>query len=68
MNENHILLVEDDVQIQRLLRSQLILFHFDVRCVDNGSDAMKEIAAGWPDMVLLDLKLNDESGIDICRR
>jgi len=64
----HILLVDDDVSIQRavapLLRSRG--YHVDV--VSTGLDAVKAVADGAPDLIVLDLGLPDLEGAEVCRR
>ena len=63
-----ILLVDDDVSIQRavapLLRSRG--YHVDV--VSTGLDAVKAVEADAPDLVVLDLGLPDLEGAEVCRR
>jgi two-component system KDP operon response regulator KdpE len=63
-----ILLVDDDVSIQRavapLLRSRG--YHVDV--VGTGHDAVKAIADKPPDLIVLDLGLPDLEGAEVCRR
>ena len=63
-----ILLVDDDVSIQRavapLLRSRG--YHVDV--VSTGHDAVAAVAAAAPDLVVLDLGLPDLEGVEVCRQ
>jgi two-component system, OmpR family, KDP operon response regulator KdpE len=63
-----ILLVDDDVSIQRavapLLRSRG--YHVDV--VSTGLDAVKAVADAAPDLIVLDLGLPDLEGAEVCRR
>ena len=63
-----ILLVDDDVSIQRavapLLRSRG--YHVDV--LGTGADAVKAVADKAPDLVVLDLGLPDMEGVEVCRR
>jgi DNA-binding response OmpR family regulator len=64
---SRILLVDDDVSIQRavapLLRSRG--YHVDV--VSTGHDAVAAVAAGAPDLVVLDLGLPGLDGLDVTR-
>jgi len=63
-----ILLVDDDVSIQRavapLLRSRG--YHVDV--VSTGVEAVKAVADGGPDLIVLDLGLPDLEGAEVCRQ
>ena len=63
-----ILLVDDDVSIQRavapLLRSRG--YHVDV--VSTGVDAVATVADSPPELVILDLGLPDLEGAEVCRR
>jgi two-component system KDP operon response regulator KdpE len=63
-----ILLVDDEVPIQRavapLLRSRG--YHVDV--VGTGGEALKRAAVQPPDLIVLDLGLPDMEGTEVCRR
>jgi two-component system, OmpR family, KDP operon response regulator KdpE len=62
-----VLVVEDEVEMQRALRTGLRYHDFDVRVVATGSDAIRE-AEGWrPDVILLDLGLPGMDGFDALR-
>ena len=65
---SRILLVDDDVSIQRavapLLRSRG--YHVDV--VGTGVEAVKRVADAAPDLIVLDLGLPDLEGAEVCRR
>ncbi len=63
----NVLLVDDDEQIRRLLRSALEDDGYGVREAENGRLALGEIALQAPDLVILDLGLPDTSGIDVLR-
>jgi DNA-binding response OmpR family regulator len=60
----HILVVEDEDSIAEPLVSGLRREGFDVSRVATGADAL---AAAPSDLVLLDLRLPDVDGLDICR-
>jgi two-component system, OmpR family, KDP operon response regulator KdpE len=65
---SRILLVDDDVSIQRavapLLRSRG--YHVDV--TSTGADAVATVADRPPDLIVLDLGLPDLEGAEVCRR
>jgi two-component system KDP operon response regulator KdpE len=62
-----VLVVDDEVEMQRALRAGLKYHDFDVRAVGTGEEAVRE-AAGWrPDVILLDLGLPGMDGFDTLR-
>jgi len=67
MSENHLLLVDDDPKIQRLLRSHLLIQGYTVEVSGNGADALRAIGETPPNLVLLDLCLPEIDGITVCR-
>jgi two-component system KDP operon response regulator KdpE len=52
-----VLVVDDEVEMQRALRTGLGYHDFDVKAVGNGEEAIREAAAWRPDVILLDLGL-----------
>ncbi len=64
----NILIVDDEVQIRRLLRLTLETAGYHVREAENGSLGLNEAAVQRPDAVILDLSLPDLSGIEVLRR
>jgi two-component system, OmpR family, KDP operon response regulator KdpE len=62
-----ILVVDDEAQIRRLLRSSLEEAGYTVREAENGRIALGEIALQAPDLVILDLGLPDTSGTNVLR-
>jgi two-component system, OmpR family, KDP operon response regulator KdpE len=63
-----ILVVDDEPEMQRALRTGLGYRDFDVRAVATGEDALRE-AAGWrPDVILLDLGLPGLDGFATLER
>jgi two-component system, OmpR family, KDP operon response regulator KdpE len=63
-----VLVIEDEPSIRRLLRTALTANGFHVLESANGQAAFAEIAAGKPELILLDLGLPDMDGLDIIRR
>lgn len=60
-------IVEDDKNYSQALKN-IIDFHNDMECVAqffNGKNALQKLEAIEPDVVLMDIKLQDVSGIDI---
>ncbi len=62
-----ILLVEDDVNLAELIRIYLISEDWQIKILNNGTEALKELKYSSYDLVLLDLLLPDMNGFDICR-
>ena len=63
-----ILVVEDEVAIQELLRYSLEQAAFEVLVVDTAEAALNEIRNQLPSMVLLDLMLPGMSGVALAKR
>jgi two-component system KDP operon response regulator KdpE len=63
-----VLVVDDEVQIRRLLRVTLEAGGFIVRDCDSGQLGLSEIALRRPDIVVLDLGLPDISGVEVLKR
>ncbi len=63
-----ILVVDDEIQIRRLLRISLEAAGFAVREADTGQTGLAEIATHPPDAIILDLGLPDMSGVEFVRR
>jgi two-component system KDP operon response regulator KdpE len=68
MNTRRVLVVENDPQLQRLLRAQLLALEFAVRVESRGEDAIIATAEFEPDVMLLALSLPGIGGVETCRR
>jgi PAS domain S-box-containing protein len=66
-SDNHILLVDDDPAKRYTIAKTLIRAGFDIQEAVSGSEAMRLVAA-LPDLVILDVKLPDIDGFEVCRR
>lgn len=67
MKKQHILIVEDDADIQQLVSYNLIRSGFNVTCADSGEDALEILLSEKFDCIILDLMLPGLSGLDVCR-
>lgn len=63
-----ILVIDDEVQIRRLLRLTLESAGYGVREAENGSLGLHEAAVRRPDAMILDLSLPDLPGLEVLRR
>jgi two-component system KDP operon response regulator KdpE len=63
-----ILLVDDEVSIQRALVPLLRSRGYDVAVASTGGDALSKLASLSPDLMILDLGLPDLDGPEVCRR
>lgn len=63
----HILVVDDDQQIRKLLGRYLAEQNFRVSLAADGKEAERRLTEGRIDLVVLDLMLPDVSGLDLCR-
>jgi len=62
------LIIDDEVQIRRLLRVVLEGENYQVREAKTGQEGLTEIASRRPDIILLDLGLPDMDGIAVLKR
>jgi two-component system KDP operon response regulator KdpE len=62
-----VLVVDDEQQILRALRTSLRGAGYEVDTADTAETALAAAAMRPPDAVILDLVLPDRSGIDVCR-
>jgi len=63
-----LLLVDDDARLRELLLRYLESQGFDVRGVGDGAQMRQALDRGHYDLIVLDLMLPGEDGLDICRR
>jgi two-component system KDP operon response regulator KdpE len=63
-----VLVIDDEIQIRRLLRVTLEAGGFVVRDSDCGRVGLSEIAFRRPDVVVLDIGLPDISGVEVLKR
>jgi len=64
----NILIIDDEVQIRRLLRLTLEAGGYRVREAESGTLGLNEAAVQRPEAVILDLSLPDLGGIEVLRR
>ncbi len=67
-NAPHILVVDDEPQIQRAIRTILTEKGFKVTVASSGNEGLTLAAVNEPDIVILDLGLPDMDGVEVCVR
>lgn len=68
MNQPHILVIDDEPQILRALRTILQAKQYKVSAANRGEEGLAMAAAQPPDVIILDLSLPDMSGFEVCER
>ena len=64
----HILVVDDEPQITRVLRTTLVAQGYDIRVANDGEMAL-EIMKDWtPNIIITDLSMPRVNGVELCRR
>ncbi|HZT33388.1 MAG TPA: response regulator transcription factor [Bryobacteraceae bacterium] len=63
-----VLVVDDDPQARRVLRTALVIQGFEVNDARSGEEALEKLRKETPDTILLDLKMPGMGGIDACRQ
>src|SRR5512139_3570938 len=64
----HVLVIDDEPQILRALKTILTERHFQVSTASRGEEGLALAAAQPPDMIILDLSLPDVDGFQVCAR
>jgi DNA-binding NtrC family response regulator len=65
MSEIKVLIVDDEVEFAATLAERLELRDIAAETVNNGKDALSTILIRPPDIVILDLKMPDLSGLEV---
>ncbi len=63
-----VLIVEDEPSMQRALKSKLEHGGYDVQAASDGEEAIANLKAGVPNLVLLDLIMPKIDGISVLRQ
>lgn len=67
-NQPHILVIDDEHQILRAMRTILTARQFRVTTASSGEEGLALAATNQPDAIILDLSLPDMDGITVCQR
>ena len=63
-----IVVVDDEPQITRVLRTSLNAQGYDIRVANDGETALEIMKDFSPDLVITDLAMPNMNGIELCRR
>ena len=67
MSAGHILVVDDEPQIRRVMRTTLAAHGYEVEDTRSGEEALEKLRASRYDLVLLDINMPGMGGIEACR-
>lgn len=67
MSHARILIVDDDPQIRRVMRTALVVQGYEVGDARSGEEAFERLRAAKYDLVLLDMNMEGIDGIETCR-
>src|ERR1700675_3894939 len=65
---SRVLIVEDEPDIRALVVHHLKREGYQVSAASSGEEALRQVQAGPPDLVLLDLMMPAMDGLEVCRR
>lgn len=65
---SRILIVEDEIQLARLMELELVHEGYQVVVKYNGKDGLNSLKKGEFDLLLLDIMLPEIDGVEVCRR
>src|SRR5690242_13184706 len=66
--KGNILVVDDEAQISRVLKTTLSAQGYGVRTAADGEQALNEMSSWTPDLVITDLRMPNMDGLQLCRR
>lgn len=67
-DKKRILVVDDEPQITRVLRTSLTGSGYEVRTADDGHSGLRSAREWQPDLVITDISMPNMSGIELCRQ
>ena len=65
---SHILVVDDEPQITRVLRTTLNAHGYEIRVANDGETALEIAKDFTPDLIITDLMMPNMDGIELCRQ
>jgi two-component system KDP operon response regulator KdpE len=67
-DHRRILVVDDEPQITRVLRTSLDAHGYDLRVANDGESALQILKDWSPDLMITDLSMPEMDGLELCRR
>jgi len=68
MDKKHILVVDDDPAILRLLSTNLKARGYEVTTATDGEESLEAVQSDFVDLIILDLMMPKVDGVEVCRR
>src|SRR5215470_12220839 len=65
--KGNILVVDDEPQITRVLKTTLASQGYGVRSAADGQDALDQLKSWSPDLIITDLRMPRVDGLELCR-
>jgi two-component system, OmpR family, KDP operon response regulator KdpE len=66
--KNNILVVDDEAQITRVLKTTLSAQGYGIRTAADGVQALLEMKTWAPDLIITDLRMPNMDGLELCRQ
>jgi PAS domain S-box-containing protein len=66
--KGNLLIVEDDLSARQAMEAFLTREGYEVRCAPNGQTALMFVREDPPELILLDIRLPDMDGFEVCQR
>jgi two-component system, OmpR family, KDP operon response regulator KdpE len=66
--KRNILVVDDEAQITRVLKTSLSAQGYGIRTASDGKQALLEMKTWSPDLVITDLRMPNMDGLELCRQ
>jgi two-component system, OmpR family, KDP operon response regulator KdpE len=66
--KRNILVVDDEPQITRVLKTTLSAQGYSIRAAGDGIQALEEMNTWSPDLIITDLRMPNMDGIELCRK
>ena len=68
MDKPHLLIVEDDLDLSEMLDAYFRVQNYEVSTATEGEEALQVVRDKTVDLVVLDIRLPDIDGFEVCRR
>lgn len=66
--KRNILVVDDEPQITRVLKTTLSAQGYNIRAAGDGVQALEEMKTWSPDLIITDLRMPNMEGLELCRK